>query len=104
MELLRDRTLANEQKELESSRKRDETLMIEDIKAEDLNFLVSPGPSEPLKNSSGFRSMKTSEIAEKRPIKPKKLREIGWFLIIILGTKSLVKNESYGSFAIDYNL
>ena len=88
LELLRDRTLANEQKELESSRKRDETLMIEEIKAEDLNVLISPGPSESLKNSSGFLSMKTSGIAEKRPIKPKKLREIGWFLIEIFETDS----------------
>ena len=53
--------------------------MIEEIKAEDLNVLISPGPSEPIK---------TSGIAEKRPIKPKKLREIGWFPIIILGTDS----------------
>ena len=79
LELLRDRTLANGQKELESSRKREETLMIEDIKAEDLNVLISPGPSQP---------SKTSGIAEKRPIKPKKLREIGWFLIVIFGTDS----------------
>ena len=80
LELLRDRTLANGQKELESSRKREETLMIEDIKAEDLNVLISSGPSQP---------SKTSGIAEKRPIKPKKLREIGWFLIVIFGTDSL---------------
>ena len=88
LELLRDRTLANEQKELESSRKRDGTFMIEDIKAEDLNVLISPGPPEPLRNSSGCLPMKTSGIAEKRPIKPKKLREIGWFRIIIFGTDS----------------
>ena len=86
LELLRDRTLANEQKELESSRKKEEVFMIEDIKPEDLNTMISPGPSgpsEPLRNSPRGRSRKTSDVAEKRPIGAKKIREIGWFLMII---------------------
>ena len=60
--------------------------MIEDIKVEDLNVMISPGPSEPLISSSGCPPVKTSGIAVKRPVKTKKLREIGWFLIIILGS------------------
>lgn len=83
LELLRDRTLANEQKELESSRKKEEVFMIEDIKPEELNTLISLGPSEPLRNSPRGRSRKTSDVAGKRPIGAKKIREIGWFLMII---------------------
>ena len=79
LELLRDRTLANEQKELESSRKKEEVFMIEDIKPEDLNTMISPGPSEP---SPRGRSRKTSDVAEKRPIGATKIREIDWFLMI----------------------
>ena len=80
-DLLRDRTLANEQKELESSRKKEEKCMLPDSKYIKVTELL-PGSSVPSSSTSRPPSLKTKRIAEDKPVKTKttkRPREIGRF-------------------------
>ena len=84
-DLLRDRTLANEQKESESLRKKEERCMLQDSKDFQVTELL-PGSSKPSTSTPRPPPLKTKRIAEDRPVKTKiakRPREIGRFLNII---------------------
>ena len=113
-DLLRDRTLANEQKELESSRKKEELCMLPDSKDIKVTELL-PGSSVPSSSTSRPPPLKTKRIAEDRPVKTKttkRPREIGrfqknenptiWLWMILTSFVNLIELQTY--FQIKLNL